>query len=197
MSSREDQADALGASPARENELTNAPNDRNGLIKEQKEILWALYQDNLSLSRNYESQRVTVSNIILLTSVAIVGVMGHGGLTISDWPLTCVLIPLGVYGAVFTSTYFASICRYQKRAKKYYRAFASFLKEAELQQGLEDVICVDDCEHDEALPKFRELSWFSLLRTLWPLMISLIGMAATAYLLMYWPMSRCGPCTPG
>ncbi|HJQ34449.1 MAG TPA: hypothetical protein VJ866_19875 [Pyrinomonadaceae bacterium] len=201
-----DSSDALGLIPLGGGEPTNPLDVTHTRIKEQKDILWAMYQDSILLARSQEAQRVKVSNIILLTSVAVVGVVAHGGLTISDWPLTGALIPLGVYGAFFTSTCFESICRYQKRARKHYQAFASLVSTGEPRQSLEEIISVDDCEHDEALPNFGRLSWLSLLRTLWPLMISLMGLAATVYLFLRWlttddvqllPILIAGPCMPG
>lgn len=191
MNYHRDLAEGPGATPPKEGALMNAPGDLNGLAKERRDILWGLYQENIAHARHHETIRATASNIILLISVTLIGFIAHGGLSINDWPLTGAMIPIGIYGAMFTSTYFESICRYQRRAKKYFLALASLVRPAEAPQTLEYGLDGDDCSHDEMLPKFRDLSWLSLLRTLWPLTISLIGIAATAYLFYAWPMPEC------
>ena len=158
------------------------PKCLDNLIKEQKDVMLCIYQENRANARHHESQISTVSNIIILSTLGLVGLMANDyHLDRKDLPLLFGLIIIGIYGPFFISYHFKRIRRSKKRADKYFEALDELLvKGANFSQKLKDIHRADDSEPD----KLRGLKLVAAaFRILWPLTISLIGIIITVYVL--------------
>lgn len=168
----------------------NQSTDPNNLLQVQKDVLLAMHCENRAHARHYEGQRATVSNIIMLATVALIGMIAQGGLRHEDWPLTASIALLGGFGAVFTTLYHIRITRYEKRADECQlaldvlvfdwpakshnlepRTLAAIIKEADLPEDAQTY-----AKNDR--PRFRRerVAWF---RKLWPLAIAALALVAT------------------
>lgn len=172
----------------------SASEDLNSALNEQKTVLLGIYQENRSHVRHLESQRATASNIIIVTTVSLAGVMGINNLTCADWPLTVALIILGIYGTMFTAIHYECIRSYRLRAGECCKALEVLLSkrekssEEQTQEMLKKILNMSDCEHEEKLPQLRELPFLTKVRALWPLTISIIGIIATFGIVLF----KCG-----
>ena len=62
-----------------------------------KETLWRLYEDHYTQVRHYETQRSTVTNLLLTIAAALLAFITYDkALTRSDIPLTCLLFVIGL-----------------------------------------------------------------------------------------------------
>lgn len=167
----------------------NTHEDSNDLLKEQKDVLLTIYQENRAHERHLENQRATASNIIVLAASGIIGFIATGTLTCEDWQLSIALIILGVYGAMFTALYYESVEQYRDRVSKCCGALQDLLcrglNKEELQKKLEEILSMDGCAPKEKFPKLRGRSHLNKLRALWPLTISVIGVLLTACILFF------------
>lgn len=157
------------------------PERSDNLIKEQKDVMLSIYQENRANARHHESQISIVSNIIILSTVGLVGFMANDyQLDWKDLPLLFGLITIGIYGPFFISYHFKRIRRSKKRAEKYFEALDELLlKGADFSQTLKDIH-----RADSDLPKLRGVTLVAAaFRILWPLTISLIGIIITVYVL--------------
>ncbi|HXI22307.1 MAG TPA: hypothetical protein VNG71_00425 [Pyrinomonadaceae bacterium] len=170
-----------------ETNLMSPLDDRNSLIKEQKDVLMGMYCESCTHARHYEDQRATISNIIILATVGLVGFVANGGLTSDDEPLIIAIVLLGACGSVFTTLYYRRISRFGKRADEYLlsldalvfgwpsegeklepRTLHAILKEADLPQKDKTYA------QKSRTPVRRER--MALLRMFWPLLISLAAL---------------------
>lgn len=168
--------------------------DLNNLLKEQKDVLLGTYQENRTHVRHLEAQRATASNIIILTTIGLIGLMANGDLNCKDWPLSIALIVLGVYGAMFTAIHFECIRHYRRRARECFKSMEVLLFKGEQSDGgqsqrvFENIQSIDDCEHEERFPALRGLPFLTKVRAIWPLTISVGGMIVLLWLALF---SRC------
>jgi hypothetical protein len=172
----------------------NPPNPLQSFIKERKDVLLCIYQENRTHARHHEGQISTASNIIIISTLGLVGVMANDHcLNWKDWPLSCSLILIGLYGAMFTKYHFECICRCKKRSDKYRQVLDDLLfKNAEHNQPtLEEIHNVNDSEHDKRFPEWCDVPLIGKFRVLWPLTISLIGIGVTLYVFIYWHQLQC------
>lgn len=169
---------------------TNPSTDPNNLLQAQKDVLLGMYCENRAHARHYEGQRATVSNIIMLATVALIGIIAQGDLTFEDWPLTASIALLGGFGAVFTTLYHIRITRYEKRADECQlaldvlvfgwpgeshnlepRTLTAIVKEAELPEDAKIY-----AKNDRPQFKRERMGWF---RKLWPVAIAVLALIAT------------------
>ena len=65
-----------------------------------------LYKDNREHARHHETQRTTMSNLILVITAAASGMISiDSNLSINDLPLTLFISFLGLFGVIFTIKY--------------------------------------------------------------------------------------------
>ena len=147
-----------------------------------KEILWRLYQDNYDNARHHESQRSTVTNFIILIAGGIGTIVSAGGFTRQDLPLTLLLIGLGIFGALFSSSHYERYKRSKERAKAYLRELDFILFESEKEIFKEIKVTTDDKRKKKhpALNKLYDVHWLWMFL---PLMVTVLGVALT---LMCW-----------
>ena len=147
-----------------------------------KEILWRLYQDNYDNARHHESQRSTVTNFIILIAGGIGTIVSAGGFTRQDLPLTLLVIGLGIFGALFSSSHYERYKRSKERAKAYLRELDFILFESEKEIFKEIKVTTDDKRKKKhpALNKLYDVHWLWMFL---PLMVTVLGVALT---LMCW-----------
>lgn len=172
---------------------SNSSTDPNNLLQAQKDVLLGMYCESSTHARHYEDQRATISNIIMLATVALIGVTATGGLRRDDWPLTVAIALVGAFGAVFTTLYFKRIKRFEKTADEYLLALdvlvfgwapeGKKLEPRHLQAILNeaDLPDADKTYAKEYRTRTRRerMAWF---RMLWPLAIALLALGATIYI---------------
>lgn len=62
---------------------------------DEKDILWGMYQEHCTQGRHHEGQRATMSNLLLVLSGGILGLITFKDLSFETWPLSAFLIILG------------------------------------------------------------------------------------------------------
>jgi len=88
--------------------------------KIQKEILLAMYQDNIDQGRHHEIQRGNVTSAMLAIEAIIIGLITFDKqINLFDLPLTIMLIVLGVFGAGFTLKQYERFSLHMERARVY------------------------------------------------------------------------------
>jgi drug/metabolite transporter (DMT)-like permease len=71
-----------------------------------KDVLWKLCQDHYTHVRHYETQRSTVTNLLLTIAAALLAFITYDKvLSRSDIPLTVLLFIVGLFGAAFSVKY--------------------------------------------------------------------------------------------
>lgn len=151
--------------------------------KDAKEMLWRLYQDNYVNARHHESQRATVTNFIILIAGGIGTIVSAGGFTYEDLPLTLLLICLGIFGALFSSSHYERYKRSKERAKAYLRELDSILFESDgkVFKSIKVATDVERKENHPTLDKLYDVHW------LWmslPLMVTVLGLTLTVLCLL-------------
>jgi hypothetical protein len=84
-------------------------------------------------AKQAEDQRATFTNIILLISSAVVGVMAQKGLTQSMIPLSILLIVLGIFGAIVSRKLYERHQFHIARLKNWRRRINELHPEARLE----------------------------------------------------------------
>src|SRR5438128_7077133 len=87
--------------------------------KDQREVLVGLLKEHYNHVSHYETQRSTVSNLIVIVAAAILAFVTHdNALTGSDLPLAFLLLLVGVFGIAFAAKYYE---RTKANADRYYK----------------------------------------------------------------------------
>ena len=93
------------------------------------DILWKMYAEHCTQGRHHETQRSTVIGIVLAVSAAIIGVItfdkqiaGRG-----DWPLSLLVIALGIFGAGFCMKHYERFSLHMQRARYHRDALDALL----------------------------------------------------------------------
>jgi hypothetical protein len=171
----------------KEVDLISLARNSNSLLREQKDVLLGMYCESCTHARHYEDQRATISNVIMLATVGLAGVIAQGGLNNKDEPLIIAIVLVGAFGAVFTTLYYRRIKRFEKMAAEYLlsldvlvfgwpsegkelapRTLQAILNEADLPQK-------DKTYAKEFRTRVRR-ERMALLRMFWPLLISLVAL---------------------
>lgn len=92
------------------------------------DILWKMYEEHVTEGRHHETQRATVTNLVIAIAAGILALVTFDkAITLIDLPLTIFLIFLGVFGAAFSSKYYERFELHMKRAKEYRNALDDLL----------------------------------------------------------------------
>ena len=147
-----------------------------------KDALLTYLQEQYSQLRHYETQRSTVSNLLVIIAAAILAfVTFDKALTHADLPLTILLLVIGVFGAAFCLKYYERCTKYYHRIQTCrYRLDQHLFETTRL---LETVRTEADQEHAKEHPAFHggKLSWVKVYR-LWiifHLFVALLGLILT------------------
>lgn len=71
-------------------------------MNDETEILLKFCEEQWKQARHVEDQRAAVSNLIIITSSVIIGLVSQQGLSERMLPMTILLIVLGLFGAIIT-----------------------------------------------------------------------------------------------
>lgn len=173
--------------PKEQYELKSPPSQSNSATPEHKDFLCKIYEQCRSDLRHLRTERSTASNMVLVTAIGVIGFVARKPLAYEDWPLTCGLIVIGVFGTIFTANHFQCIQRCKNRADYYLACLNTALgldKTSETETSAEGKTiteCPPDWRDDE-WPRLREISFRGKVRVLWPLAIALIGFIASLYI---------------
>lgn len=143
--------------------------------KDQREILLTLLKEAYNHVRHYETQRSTVSNLIVIVAAAILGfVTRDNALTRADLPLSSLLFVVGIFGIAFAAKYYE---RTKANADRYYK-YRDKLDELFFEsRGLSNVLDEAAKDTSAACPRLVEggsLGWIKVHR-LWITFHALIG----------------------
>ena len=85
-----------------------------------KDILFALYNENVTQCRHHESQRATVTSSIIAIDTIIIGLITFDKvINHVDIPLSILLIILGIFGATFTLKHYERYSLCVERLRQY------------------------------------------------------------------------------
>ena len=102
-------------------------------MTENADILLQMIQEQWSQARQSESQRATMTNYIIAISSAILGFIVDKGLVRNIWPLTILLIVLGIYGALFSAKLYERFRHHIHRVDKMMRRLDALYPDAQIQ----------------------------------------------------------------
>lgn len=143
--------------------------------KVSKEILFALYQDNINQGRHHETQRSTVTSSILAIDTIIIGLITFDKcINGSDVPLTILVTALGIFGAAFTLKHYERYSLHMQRA----RLYRNKLDELFMDGLVLTLKKKADENNDKEFPKLKDLRlhyWWTALH----LIVSVIGITLT------------------
>ncbi len=163
----------------------STPEDRSR--RDRKDFWWKLYCEKRTHLRYLQSERATASNIILVTSIALIGLIANGPLLCEDWPLTGGLILIGVYGTLFMMSHFGRIDQCKKSAENCLNELRQLIG-IELSSSSSDTKPTEETKPNPKEPRkhrkkpsaFRCLKFIEKCQVVWPLAIAIIGLLATA-----------------
>ena len=85
-----------------------------------KDILFALYSENVTQCRHHESQRATVTSSIIAIDTIIIGLITFDKvINYTDIPLSVLLVILGIFGATFTLKHYERYSLCVERLRQY------------------------------------------------------------------------------
>lgn len=85
-----------------------------------KDILFALYTENVNQCRHHETQRATVTSSIIAIDTIIIGLITFDKtINLTDIPLAILLIILGIFGATFTLKHYERYSLCVERLRQY------------------------------------------------------------------------------
>jgi hypothetical protein len=142
------------------------------------DIMLEYWKDQRTQARNAESQRATLTNIVLLIVIATLGFVGQQGLREAMLPLTISLIVLGVFGATASAKYYE---RYNLHIAQAIR-FSKLLGDLSLLPDFEDTlnpVRTDHADRNRWMSRIRlNKMWVAL-----HLLVALTGLALTVIII--------------
>ena len=153
-----------------------------------KEVLLRLIQEYFSQIRHYDTQRSTISNLLVIVSAAILAFVTYDkAFTKSDLPLTVLLFLIGLFGAGSCLKYYERAAFNSGRFRSYREKLDEVLFDSKLIRVLREEA---DKQHNKDFHMLREgtLSWVKVHR-LWiifHLLIALLGLILTVSAI-FWP----------
>lgn len=151
------------------------------LKENKKDVLLELHKEHYLQIRHYETQRSTVSNLLVIISAAILAFVTYDkALTFADFPLTFMLMIIGLFGAGFCIKYYERSTLNTYRVRKY----RAELDKELFDSGLIQPLIVEAAKlQEEKFPRLFEgsLSWIKVHR-LWiffHLLVAFLGLILT------------------
>lgn len=90
---------------------------------DDKQIIWGLYQDVVQQGRHHETQRLGLTNAVLVAAAAALGLVSiDGKIATSHIPVGIFLVVLGVMGAIFSLKQYERFRMHMEQAKQYRNA---------------------------------------------------------------------------
>jgi len=147
-------------------------------MADSTDILLEYWKDQRTQARNAESQRATLTNIVLLIVVATLGFVGQQGLRETMLPLTISLIVLGLFGATASAKYYE---RYKLHIAQAVQ-FSKLLSDPPLLPDFEDTLNSVRADHAD---RNRKMSGIRL-NKMWValhLLVALTGLVLTVIII--------------
>ena len=99
------------------------------------ELLMDVYREHCSWERHHETQRASVTSILIAVTAGILGIVTFDGqINTYDLPLTIFLIILGCFGALFSAKQYNSFRQHQERANRIRKALDALVPDAKLME---------------------------------------------------------------
>ncbi len=96
--------------------------------KDLMDLLWKMYSENTTHGRHHETQRSTVSNLILVLAGALLTFTTvDKAINRADLPAAILVAAIGLFGAVFCAQHYARYRQHVERAKHYRTALDALL----------------------------------------------------------------------
>jgi hypothetical protein len=147
------------------------------------DVLLQFIEENWTQTRQHETQRATISNLIVIIAAAISGVVTQTGFNINSLPLALILIALGIYGAVASAKLYERSQYHNNRANHLRARLNELCPDAEIEQ----LKTIADKEHKDHYPM---LATRISLHNVWLLLhifIALLGIAFTIIIIFkFW-----------
>jgi hypothetical protein len=148
-------------------------------MADDSDVLLKLYEEERQHARDAESQRGTLTFLIVGVASGLLSFATERGLTPNTIWLTALLVVLGVYGFVTSLKLYERFRFHTTRARNYRRRIAALHPNAQLNE-------IKDQAADEHLQRFPRLAR-SGLQNFWAalhLIIAVVGVALTAMVLI-------------
>lgn len=124
-------------------------------VNDDRELLWRMYSENMTHVRHVETQRSTVTSVLITLSGAVLAFMAaqwkndHR----SHWGLSVLLMLVGVFGVLFTSKLYELYVEHKARARGFRKALAKKVPDA----LIEEIKAVADREWKAEVPWLRPI----------------------------------------
>jgi len=103
-------------------------------MPDEKDLLLALFQHNSEQARHHQIQRATTTNLIIVISSGIIGLIAlDHQLNHADFYPALLLVVLGVFGALWSAKHHERFAYYTERARGYRDESDSLLPGAKLK----------------------------------------------------------------
>lgn len=140
--------------------------------KDKTDLLWGMYQENTTQARHHEGQRQAVTAIVISLAGALLTIVGlDKTVTLADLPLSCFLVLLGLWGALFSAKQYERTTLHTERARRYRDALDESVPDAYLKVLKQQA----DDDHNKKWPWLHDtrLFWFWISIHL---VVSLVGL---------------------
>ena len=122
-------------------------------MADDTDVLLKIYQEQWAQARQHENQRVTITNIVLLISSAIVGFITQQGVSPQMLPVAILLVIVGIFGAVACSKLYEVSELHFGRVRALYDRLNVLHPKTHLKKIKEDA----DLKHKSLFPKLTKL----------------------------------------
>lgn len=146
-------------------------------MEETTEILIHVMEQQLLQSKQSEDQRSNITNIIVVISVAIQGVLTQTGFTKNALPLTITLIGVGIFGVVATAKLY-------ERSRYHYEVMRQIRKKLEILHPDTTIRACLDAAWQEHSKKHPLISTKIRLYAVWSALHVLIAALGVIYTLI-------------
>lgn len=119
-----------------------------------RDACWKLYAEHCTHVRHHETQRSTVAASILAIAAALLGLITYDkAITVTDLPLSALVILLGGFGALFSSKQYERASLHTERARRYRDAVDATLEDRPLKR----LKSAADNKHSAEFPHMEKL----------------------------------------
>jgi hypothetical protein len=148
-------------------------------MADDTDVLLKIYEEQWAQGRQHENQRVTITNIVLLISSAVVGFIAQQGISPKTLPISILLIVIGIFGAVACAKSYERVEYHFERV----RFLQNRLNELHPNGRWGELKEKADAEHNSLFPKLMKIHmhqfWIAL-----HLIIMLFGIVLTIIALL-------------
>jgi hypothetical protein len=156
-------------------------------MADKVDVLLELYKEHCNWERHHESQRSSVSSILIAIAAGIIGIVTFDGhLNIFDIPLTVLLIVLGCFGSLFSAKQYNSFSLHQQRANKIRDALNTFVPDANILILRKEA----DIMTKNNFPIITRMRLYHFWNTV-PVLIVIIGIILTICACQHWFENDC------